>query len=32
MLFEVGYNPVDLKWFVQYSGPRVFSFVGASAY
>jgi hypothetical protein len=31
MLFEVGYNAVDLKWFVQYSGPQVFSFVGASA-
>jgi len=31
MRFEVGYNPVDLKWFVQYSGPQVFSFVGASA-
>jgi hypothetical protein len=31
MLFEVGYNPVDLKWFVQYSGPQVFGSVGASA-
>jgi hypothetical protein len=29
MLFEVGANPVDLKWFVQYSGPQVISFVGA---
>jgi hypothetical protein len=31
MLFEVGYNAVDLKWFVQYSGPQVFGFVVASA-
>jgi hypothetical protein len=32
MLFEVGYHPVDLKWFALYSGPQVFSFVEASAY
>jgi hypothetical protein len=32
MLFEIGVNPVDLKWLVQYAGPQVFSFVGASAY
>jgi len=32
MLLEVGCNPVDLKWFVQYSGPWVFRFVGAPAY
>ena len=32
MLFAVGAKPVDLKWFVQYSGPQVFSFVGAPAH
>lgn len=32
MLFEVGFNLVELKWFVQYSGPQVFSFVDAPAH